>query len=146
MSALDRYEIKYLVVGGMAVSFHAVPRYTKDLDLLVYVKPPQQQMLFQCLRDFGVPTHLISPEDFLKEDFVFHFGVPPWRVDMLTSIPGVDFAEAYAERVFMPLGDYSASCLSRDWLLRAKKASGRPQDLLDIAALGGAGGQDGGSP
>jgi hypothetical protein len=67
---------------------------------------------------------------------VFHFGAPPWRIDILTSIPGVDFDAAYSDRVQMPLGDYSAASLSKDWLVKARLASGRPVDLLDAEQLG----------
>ncbi len=126
-----------MVVGGVAVSFHSVPRYTKDLDILVCVKAPEHERLFECLKEFGVPIHLIHPEEFLGPDFVFHFGIPPWRIDILTTIPGVDFEQAYLDKVSMPLGDYLADCLSKDWLIQAKKSSGRPQDLMDIATLEG---------
>lgn len=118
------------------MGFHAAPRYTKDLDLLITVQAPDNQRLFQCLTDFGAPVAIITPEELLEKDFVFHFGVPPWRVDVLTSIPGVDFEAAYAARVALPLGDYTATCIDREWLIRAKRASGRPQDLLDLESLG----------
>ena len=124
-------------MGGIAVGFHAAPRYTKDLDLLVTVQAPDHQLLFRCLADFGAPVHIVEPEELLEEDFVFHFGVPPWRIDILTSIPGVDFEAAYAARVPLPLGEYAASCIDHEWLIRAKRASGRPQDLVDLQSLGG---------
>ena len=79
---------------------------------------------------------ILAAEEFLSQDFVFHFGSPPWRVDILTSIPGVDFDAAYETRVPLPLGRYTATCISREWLIKAKIASGRPQDLLDLESLG----------
>lgn len=133
--ALDASEIRYLVVGGIAVGLHSEPRYTKDLDLLITVGPPDHQKLYRCLADFGAPVGILAPDEFLQEDFVFHFGSPPWRIDVLTSIPGVDFEEAYRNRVPLPLGGYSASCISREWLISARRASGRPQDLLDLSRL-----------
>jgi len=133
--ALDASGIRYLIVGGIAVGYHAQPRFTKDLDVLVSVSSPDHEKLFTCLREFGAPVSLVSPEEFLGEDFVFHFGSPPWRVDIMTSIPGVDFEEAYRERVSLPLGEYDASLISREWLIKAKRASGRPQDLLDLTQL-----------
>lgn len=132
---LDDAGIEYLVVGGIAVGYHARPRYTKDLDLLISVSPPDQHKLFDCLKEFGAPVHLVKAEEFLQDDFIFHFGVPPWRIDILTSIPGVDFADAYARRVKLPLGEYSADCISREDLIVSKRASGRPQDLLDLESL-----------
>lgn len=135
MEALDACEIKYLIVGGIAVAFHAEPRFTKDLDLLISVNAPDHVRLFKCLESFGAPVNMLSADDFLQEDFVFHFGVPPWRIDILTSVPGVDFEEAYEDRVPLSLGAYTASCISREWLIKAKKASGRPQDLIDVDNL-----------
>lgn len=133
MAALDAYGIRYLVVGGIAVGLHSEPRYTKDLDLLITVHAPDHQRLFACLKEFGAPVALISPEELLEEDFVC--GVPPWRIDILTSVPGVDFERAYEARVELPLGEYAASCISKEWLIRSKRASGRPQDLFDLENL-----------
>lgn len=135
--ALDESGIKYLIVGGIAVAYHGAPRFTKDLDVLVRVSAPDNTCLFQCLKEFGAPVYLVTEEEFLQEDFIFHFGSPPWRIDILTSVPGVDFAQAYMERIEVPFGDYKASFISREWLIRSKKASGRPQDLLDIESLSG---------
>ena len=135
MAALDDYGIRYLIVGGIAVGYHAEPRFTKDLDVLIAVSSPQERSLFECLRQFGAPMNIVSAEEFLQVDFVFHFGAPPWRIDILTSVPGVDFEAAYSARVKMPLGDYQADVISLDWLIEAKRASGRAQDLLDLTGL-----------
>ncbi|MFI5385611.1 MAG: hypothetical protein ACHQ50_05760 [Fimbriimonadales bacterium] len=135
MAAFDRYGIEYLIVGGIAVGFYAEPRFTKDLDILVAVHPPDHLKLFQALKEFGAPTHLVSPEDFTKEDFVFYFGAPPWRIDILTSIPGVDFDQAYGDRETMTIETTKVSCISREWLIRSKRASGRHQDLADLDQL-----------
>jgi hypothetical protein len=117
------------------VGYHAEPRFTKDLDVLVHVSGGEGLRLFIALKSFGAPVSLITPEELLQEDFIFHFGSPPWRIDILTSIPGVDFDQAYSERVKLPLGEYSADCISKEWLIRAKRASGRPQDLFDLGSL-----------
>lgn len=119
------------------MAYYAEPRFTKYLDVLVCISAPDHLRLHDCLKAFGAPVGITTPEEFLQEDFIFHFGNPPWRVDILTSAPGVDFEAAYAEREPLPLGEYQASCISRKWLIKSKRASGRPQDLLDLAALGG---------
>jgi hypothetical protein len=137
LAALDDSGIRYLIVGGIAVGFHGEPRYTKDLDVLVQVSTSNSDLLYRCLADFGAPVGLIAREELLQTDFVFHFGSPPWRIDILTSIPGVDFELAYADRIELPLGEYRASCISKEWLIIAKRASGRPQDLLDLEGLEG---------
>jgi hypothetical protein len=136
LAALDASGIRYLVVGGIAVGFHGEPRYTKDLDVLITVDRAEAEGLYACLKDFGAPVHVLTAEELSKPDFIFHFGVPPWRIDIISSIPGVEFEQAYADRVKMPLGGYAADCISREWLIKAKVASGRPQDLLDLKALG----------
>lgn len=120
------------------MGYHGEPRYTNDLDVLVHVSSSDYLSLYETLQKFGAPVGIITPKELLQEDFVFHFGIPPWRVDILTSIPGVDFDAAYHERVALPLGKYTASCISKEWLIKAKRASGRPQDLLDLASLGDA--------
>lgn len=135
MAALDAAKIRYLIVGGIAVGYYAVPRLTKDIDVLVAVDPTNAQTLFDSLKEFGAPIHLVSPRDFESPDFVFYFGVPPWRVDILTSIPGVEFDEAYERRTVDSLGDYQANFISKDDLISAKRASGRVQDLQDLEAL-----------
>ena len=134
-AALDRFEIEYLIVGGVAVGFHAEPRFTKDLDVLVHVSSDTVARLVDALREFGAPMHLVKAEELLKEDFVIFFGNPPWRIDILTSIPGVNFREAYGDRITVTLGNRKVNCISKQWLIRAKQASGRHQDLADIDAL-----------
>lgn len=133
--ALDAAGIKYLTVGGIAVSYYAEPRFTKVLEVLVHIAKPDHEKLYNVLREFGAPVSILTSSEFLKDDFIFHFGVPPWRIDVLTSIPGVDFDLAYQDRAKLPLGTYSADCISKDWLIKAKAASGRPQDLLDLESL-----------
>ncbi len=135
MAALDDAGIRYLIVGGIAVGYHAEPRFTKDLDVLISVSAPDHEKLYLCLKEYGAPVSVFEPAELLQEDFIFHFGAPPWRVDILTSIPGVEFESAYADRVSLQLGEYSADCISKKWLIDSKKASGRPQDLLDLESL-----------
>lgn len=117
------------------MSFYGEPRYTKDLDVLLAIDQENIDALIAVLRAYGVPVPLGKAQEFLSKDFIFWFGAPPWRIDLLTTIPGVDFKEAYAERVAMPLGNYVATCISRRHLIVAKQASGRPQDLADVENL-----------
>jgi hypothetical protein len=135
LAALDASGISYLIVGGIAVGFHGEPRYTKDLDVLVHVRAQDHLKPYEALREFGAPVALITPEELLLDDFIFHFGIPPWRIDILTSIPGVDFNDAYRNRAKLPLGSYEADCISKEWPIKAKRASGRPQDMLDLQSL-----------
>lgn len=135
LAALDGAGIRYLVVGGVAVGFHGEVRYTKDLDLLLAIDRENVATLVAALREFGVAVPLATEQELLTEDFIFWFGAAPWRIDLLTTIPGVDFEEAYAERVPMPLGDRTATCISRRHLIAAKLASDRTQDFADVENL-----------
>ena len=135
MAALDAARIRYLLVGGIAVGIYAEPRFTKDLDILVAVDDSNVSAFMEALRSFGAPVHLVEPSEFLEPDFIFYFGVAPWRIDILTTIPGVDFEEAYRRRTNWPLLEYQASVISKEDLIRAKEASGRLQDLLDLESL-----------
>jgi len=135
LGALEDAGIRYLIVGGIALGLHAEPRYTKDLDVLVAVDSTNSATLFGVLKEFGAPVHLVGPEEFLAEDFIFHFGLPPWRIDILTSVPGVAFDAAYNDRIRMFLGPRQVDVISREWLIQSKKASGRIQDLADVAKL-----------
>ena len=127
MAALDASGIRYLIVGGIAAGFHGVPRYTKALDVLVQSYEPLNKQLYDCLEGFGAPVEILTPDELKQDDFVFHFGSPPWRVDILTSIPGVDFDSAYEDRVELPLGEYKATCISIQWLIPARKLAAGPR-------------------
>ena len=119
LSALNAHRVKYLVVGGYAVSLHAEPRATKDLDVLI-----------------GSSAGL-TPKDFTEPGSFFRMGSPPVMVDILSSISGVNFDQAWQRRVEFPVdSDLNAAFISREDLLASKLAAGRPQDLADAAALG----------
>jgi len=135
LAALDHFGIEYLIVGGVAVGFHAEPRFTKALDVLIHVNAENIGRVMDALREFGAPMHFVRAEEFLRENFVFFFGSPPWRIEILTSIPGIDFQAAYADRITVTPGNSEATCISKEWLVKAKKASGRYQDLADLEAL-----------
>ncbi|HVT11592.1 MAG TPA: hypothetical protein VHE55_04945 [Fimbriimonadaceae bacterium] len=126
-----------MIVGGIAVGFYSEPRFTKDLDILVAVRPPDHLKLLQVLKEFGAPVHLVRAEDFISDNFIFYFGSPPWRVDILTSIPGLEFEEAFGRRERMRLGSARVNCISKQDLIAAKRASGRHQDLADVEKLEG---------
>lgn len=137
LSALNAHRVKYLIVGGYAVSLHAEPRATKDLDILIGRSAENSKAVFAALADFGAPLEGLTPKDFMEPGSFFRMGTPPVMVDILSSIRGVDFDQAWERRVeFHVDSGLSASFISREDLLAAKLAAGRPQDLADAAALG----------
>jgi hypothetical protein len=133
------HNVRYLVVGGYAVMKHTEPRYTKDLDLWVEATPENARAVYRALLAFGAPLAGIAEEDFAREGSVYQMGRPPIRVDVLTSISGVRFSEAWPNRVATTFDEVASNIISRDDLLRTKQAAGRPQDLIDAANLMAAG-------
>lgn len=137
LSVLNAHRVKYLVVGGYAVSLHAEPRATKDLDVLIGPSAENSKALFGALKEFGAPLEGLTPKDFMEPASFFRMGTPPVMVDILSRIGGVDFDKAWERRVEFPVdSDLNASFISREDLLASKLAAGRPQDLADAAALG----------
>ena len=127
--------VKALIVGGHAVAFHGKPRFTKDLDLLVESSDESADRLLQALTDFGFAGLGLTAEDFTSADTVVQLGVSPNRVDLVTSIDGVTFAEAWNGRASGRYGSQPAFYLGKAELIRNKRAVGRLQDLADIDSL-----------
>jgi hypothetical protein len=126
------------VVGAYAVSIYAQPRATKDLDILVKPDPENGRAMFAALAKFGAPLQGLAPADFAEPGPFFRMGREPVSVDILTEIPGIDFDAAWNRRtedVIDPGTGLKASFISRDDLISAKLASGRPQDLSDVDAI-----------
>jgi hypothetical protein len=126
---------RYLVVGGYALALHAEPRFTKDLDIWIERSPANAQAVWNALAAFGAPLSDLSPDDFTSPELVYQLGIPPSRVDLLTSIDGVTFSEAWPRRVEQPYGDQPAFFIGFADLLENKRATGRPQDLADLEIL-----------
>ncbi len=129
------YQVKYLVIGGYAFIQYAEPRYTKDLDLWVGTDAANAAAVYKALHEFGAPLAGLIEADFAQEGYFYQMGAPPVRVDLLMGIPGVTFSEAWTRRVEVNFEDVLVTFISREDLIAAKRASGRPQDLLDAEAL-----------
>lgn len=135
LKLLAKYEVRYMVVGGYAVMRYSEPRFTKDLDLLIATDADNAGRIYAALSEFGAPLKDLSPKDFEAEGFFYQMGRAPLRVDILMSVPGVRFGDAWQHREEVNLGDVNVSFISKPDLIAAKRASGRPQDLLDLNAL-----------
>jgi hypothetical protein len=135
LSAFNVAGVRFLIVGGYALAYHAHPRFTKDLDLLIEPTPENARRVHEALRSFGAPLSGVGPEDFASEGTVFQMGMAPNRIDVMTAIDGVSFAEAWDGRSESRYGDQPAPVLGRAELIKNKRASGRPQDLVDVDLL-----------
>jgi hypothetical protein len=137
LRALSAENAEYLVVGGYALAAHGHVRATGDIDVWVGHDPANAKRVYAGLTRFGAPLSRIQPKDFAEPDVVFQMGIVPNRVDILTSIDGVEFNDAWAHRI---LGDYQGltyPVIGLEHLKANKKASGRPKDLQDLAILEG---------
>lgn len=130
-----RRDVQFLIVGGYAVAAHGHPRATKDLDVWVLIDPTNADHLIQALDDFGMASVGLTADDFLEPEVVVQLGYPPIRIDLLTSVSGVTFEDCWANRVTVDVGGIEAGFISSDDLITNKRASGRPQDLVDADIL-----------
>jgi hypothetical protein len=136
LSELNAHQVRYLIVGGYAVSFHTEPRFTKDLDIVIGADRENSKAAYSALAKFGAPLADLQPADLIEPGGFYRMGNPPIMVDILPTIAGVEFAEAWPRRVDVTLDDtLTVPVISRQDLLSAKIAAGRPQDLADAAAL-----------
>lgn len=135
LSLFNARDVKFLVIGGYAVVQHAEPRFTNDLDLWIGAETRNAKAVFNALHDFGAPLTGLTESDFREEGHFYRMGTPPSRVDILMGIPGVGFDAAWERRVEVDFDGLLVPFISREDLIRAKRAAGRPQDLLDIDSL-----------
>lgn len=128
-------DVRFLVVGGYAVAAHGHPRYTKDLDVWVWIDTRNAQRLLLALTDFGFGSLGLSEADFTEPGMIVQLGHPPKRIDLLTSLDGVEFAECWASRVEFDIDGTPVPFIDLDSLVVNKRATGRLQDLADAEAL-----------
>jgi hypothetical protein len=136
IESLNSSGVEYLIVGAVALAQHGLPRYTGDLDILVRNRSENARRLEGALQTFGFGDLGLKAADFIDSYQVVQLGLPPNRIDLMTSITGVSFEEAWAQRVETVLEGMHVSFIGRQTLIQNKKATGRPQDLADLAALG----------
>jgi hypothetical protein len=137
LSALSAESADFLLVGAYALAAHGLPRATGDMDIWIRCSPDNARRVWQALRQYGAPLGDLSVADLGRPGVVFQVGVAPRRIDILTSIDGVEFEEAWPLRDPVRLDDLSVSVISRAHLIRNKKAVARPQDLADVSWLEG---------
>jgi hypothetical protein len=135
LSAFCAEAVEFLLVGAYALAVHGLPRATGDIDLWVATDEGNARRVWQALGRFGAPLADLTIGDLCRANTVFQIGVAPQRIDVLTGIDGVDFPTAWAQRVEVVIEGLTVPVLSRELLIRNKRATGRPQDLADVAWL-----------
>jgi len=137
LSALSEESVEYLLVGAYALAVHGHPRATGDIDIWVRPTPENAGRVLRAVARFGAPLRDLSAADLSTPGTVFQIGVPPRRIDLMTSIDAVEFDAAWTGRLQARVGDRDVPVIGKSDLVRNKRATGRPQDLADVAALGG---------
>jgi len=135
LKLLNRHRIQYCIVGAYAVAFHARPRYTKDIDILIEVSKDNARKMIQALDEFGFGDLELTEEDFLKEGLIIQLGYEPVRIDLLTTISGCTFKEIWDHKKFGDYGDEKVIFIGKEELIKSKKAAGRKQDEADLELL-----------
>lgn len=133
--AFNAAGVKYLVVGAYAVAVYARPRATGDIDLWVEATAENAARVFRALAAFGAPLDHVDEQTFTEPEIIFQIGVPPIRVDVMTSIDDVAFEDAWPNRVASVVGEVPVAIIGREDLIRNKTATGRAKDLADLELL-----------
>lgn len=136
LRSLNDNGVRYLIVGGYAVAWHGHPRYTKDLDVWIERTDENAANIVGAIEQFGFASLQLRTDDFLEADQIIQIGLPPNRIDLITSIAGVEFDECYPHRMSGELEDVTVPFIDIVNLKKNKQASGRLQDLADLENLG----------
>ncbi|MCF7943408.1 MAG: hypothetical protein K9L21_03135 [Spirochaetia bacterium] len=132
---LNEHRVRYLIVGGYAVAYHGYPRSTGDIDIFIDTEAENANVLLEALNEFGFGGLGLSADDFTVSDQVIQLGYPPLRIDLLTSIDGVSFGEAWNNRNEYTDGHLTLQIISREDLVKNKLSTGRHRDLADAEEL-----------
>jgi hypothetical protein len=135
LQAFNGHDVKYLVVGAHALAVYGHVRATKDLDIWVSPNRENAKRVFAALAAFGVPLGDLTEDDLSEDGTIFQIGVPPLRIDLITSIDAVEFSNAWPDRFKTFFGDVPVPVISRQHLIKNKRAVGRLQDLADAEML-----------
>ena len=135
LRSFNKHRVKYCIVGAFAVAFHALPRYTKDMDIFVEPSQSNAAKIISALREFGFAAMQLSASDFSAEGRIIQLGYEPVRVDILTSIEGCAFAEVWKNRKTGRYGKTRVYFIGLNELIKNKRASQRKQDLADLELL-----------
>ena len=135
LKLFEKHKIRYLIVGGYAVMKYSEPRFTNDLDVFIATDQENAKSVYSALKEFGAPLENLSSDDFTHEGYFYQMGRPPMRVDIMMSIPGIKFDQAWKNREMVEVEDLKIFFISRSDLISAKEASDRPQDHIDLDKL-----------
>ena len=135
LNILKGKNVRYLLIGGYAVGYHGYPRSTNDMDIWIAIDTQTARQMVSALKEFGFDTPQLSEELFLKEKNIVRMGIAPMRIEILTTISGVNFGECFEQKVVDEIDGIEVNIISLKQLKINKKASGRHKDLDDFENL-----------
>ena len=135
LGLLNKNSVRYCIIGSHALAYHARPRYTKDIDLLIEASPDNADRIVAALDEFGFGALNLGIEDFSSKGNIIQLGYEPVRIDIITSIKGLDFSEVWRNRVLGTYGNQTVNFIDRQNLIKSKKISNRIQDKADLELL-----------
>lgn len=136
LKLFNAHNVQYLIVGGYALAYYGAPRYTGDIDILIKSDSINASLILKALNEFGFGSVGLKLDDFTNTDNIVQLGYPPVRIDIMTSISGVSWEDAYNGREEGKYGDVPVYFIGLDQYIQNKRASGRKKDLADLEALG----------
>lgn len=136
LALFNVHHVEYMIVGGYALAFHGAPRFTGDIDILVKPDPENAQRILAALEAFGFASVGLTSEDFSHPDHVVQLGVPPVRIDLITSLTGTSGDEAFTGKAVGSYGDVPVFYIGREQFIANKRATARQKDLADLEMLG----------
>lgn len=131
----NKHEVRYLVIGGYAVSIHGYPRSTKDMDVCIEMSEDNAAKMIYVIKDFGFGSLNLSNADFLNKSFITQLGYEPLRIDILNDLDGVAFEEAWKNKKVVEISGVNINFIGYNELLKVKEKAGRPQDIADVNML-----------
>ena len=131
----NKHNVKYLVIGGYAVSIHGYPRSTKDIDVCIEMSDLNATKMVEVIKDFGFGSLKLNKEDFLKKHFITQLGFPPLRIDILNDLDGITFEEAWKNKKIVNIENVPVNFIGYNELIIVKQKAGRPQDIADVDKL-----------
>ena len=132
---LNRYKVRYLIVGAYAVIYYTEPRFTKDLDIWVGPESENAKKVYEALKEFGAPLKDINLRDFANKNLVYQIGVAPIRVDIILGIPGIEFDRVWKHRSVATFDGIKVNIIGINELIESKKRARRHMDITDIQSL-----------
>ncbi|GHV25690.1 hypothetical protein AGMMS4952_04080 [Spirochaetia bacterium] len=135
LSALCAEKVKFMLVGAYALAIQGYPRATMDIDFWVAATKENAAAIIRALERFGAPVDTITAADFQTENIIFQVGVEPRRIDIITSIDGVNFEDAFLRSIVVAIDGIQVHVISKEDIIINKRASGRTKDLADVEML-----------